>query len=39
MPPLTAEDALYEEGLDVLEDAIAAQVELMEKPKETVAKA
>jgi 4-aminobutyrate aminotransferase/(S)-3-amino-2-methylpropionate transaminase len=39
MPPLTAEDALYAEGLDVLEGAIAAQVELMQKPSEAVAKA
>ncbi len=31
MPPLTAEDAVYEEGLDVLEGAIAAQVDLMQK--------
>ncbi len=39
MPPLTAEDALYEEGLDVLEGEIAAQVHLMPRPSETVAKA
>jgi 4-aminobutyrate aminotransferase/(S)-3-amino-2-methylpropionate transaminase len=32
MPPLTAEDALYEEGLDVLEGAIATQEGLSSCP-------
>jgi 4-aminobutyrate aminotransferase/(S)-3-amino-2-methylpropionate transaminase len=39
MPPLVADDALYNEGLDVLEGAMAEQVRLMEKPREAVAKA
>jgi 4-aminobutyrate aminotransferase/(S)-3-amino-2-methylpropionate transaminase len=39
MPPLMADDSLYNEGLDVLESAIADQVALMQKPAEAVAKA
>jgi hypothetical protein len=45
MPPLVADDALYNEGLDVLEGAIAEQSQqalqarLMGKPKEAVGKA
>jgi 4-aminobutyrate aminotransferase/(S)-3-amino-2-methylpropionate transaminase len=39
MPPLMADDSLYNEGLDVLESSIADQVALMQKPAEAVAKA
>ncbi|MGH9319796.1 MAG: aspartate aminotransferase family protein [Vicinamibacteria bacterium] len=38
MPPLIAANDLYEEGLDVLEEAIAAQESMMEKPKEAIAR-